>query len=287
MFSKTNLNLNSILWNDATVYKFYEGKYILLYYDLLWKVNKHVKLYEKYILNNINFKLLSKSQKYYFFIVRDKYSKFITCDHNILIYHINLSMDQFYDNNLFIPLQKEVFPNFNVLENNVNLLSDRDLNIKKITIKGFIILYNNELYKLKSKTYTKIKNMISYKNQYIGYLHLYQKNTLSFYSQFLRFSEETLINDSIKTLELDLLQLYYSTKLKKDFLTYDNLSLHYKKILFNIHGIYIQNKNAININQSFIHDYLKKISLNDLILLFVEKSFSCVYVNNLIKKIKN
>ena len=104
------------------------------------------------------------------------------------------------------------------------------------------------------------------------------------------------INNSIRTLSKEILNIYHFTRNKQNSVLYNILSNNYKTILYDIHKIFIyfrkneikENKedkedidlNLSNINVDIIYKYLKKINTDLLINIYIDRT-------ELIKNIKN
>lgn len=294
-------DLKNVLWPIVTVQKYYDCINVILLYDEKWLTvtkDSYDLLFYDTIKNKFNINDLDKDYCYYFNVIHHDHKKLVKYEfEDNVIYHIKTiekitHKEIEYNIDNCPKLFNETFTSYNSMLNNLLLIGERDLSIHRLTMKGYIVRYDNKIVKVKTEAYKMLKNMTPpYKNTYVGYLDLYQKNKLTFYLQFFVKNWNQivlLINNSVKNLSKELSSLYYLTRFKKNIDIHNNLSAHYKKILFNIHGIYIQRKNSTdtnnkNINQYIIYDYLKKIPLNDLILLFCEKSYDDIYITELVE----
>lgn len=132
------------------------------------------------------------------------------------------------------------------------------------------------------------------------YLELYQKDELNKYLPFFakykyRNNIITRLHTAMRTISKEILDLYHFTRHKKNSCIYDILTLQYKTILYNIHGIYIKNKkNNINnkpksyldldfdgdsINIRDVYNYLKTISIQELKQVFCDRIEYCKKYN--------
>jgi hypothetical protein len=153
---------------------------------------------------------------------------------------------------------------------------------------GILAIYKDKdkkehMYKLYDPVYIKLLKITSSKkftsniNQF--YIELYQKNDLTlFLTHHTRFSNDVLfrVNTSFRTLSNNILNIYHGTRNKKNIIIHDKLTDSYKKIIHDIHNIYIINKQnddefGINVKSINVHDIyylLKSIDVEFLILLY-------------------
>jgi hypothetical protein len=141
---------------------------------------------------------------------------------------------------------------------------------------------NKHMYKLYNPVYKKLLKLTSSKkfsmniNQF--YIELYQKNNLTlFLSHYTSFGNDITyrVNLSFKTLSNNILNLYHATRNKKNTYVYENLTDAYKKIIFEIHGVYITNKHNddefAGSRSMTVHDIyylLKSIDIDFLVRLY-------------------
>lgn len=288
---------NKFNWNMVNIYKYYESdNIILLYNNDKWNIisNKNINSTENCNLFNnndkLNFNLLDKEYCYFFEMLNHndnnkiiKYSEKLNYPH---IYHIK-TIKKYTLENININIKeiikkpKEQFKSLRHLLNITDLINTRSFEDKTITLKGYIIYYDNNYYKIKLTLYNELKNMINfeYDNQYLKYLELYKNNNLTYYLQFVDNNPQkiiNLINNSIKNLSKELTNLYFLTRFKNNPDIYHNLTNTYKKVIFDIHGIYINNKkndsnNKLNINNQIVHNYLKTLPIQELIMILYDR----------------
>jgi hypothetical protein len=312
-------NLNMIEkseWEDVIVNKYYEGIFIIVLF-----INSKWYIITKKSIRNVDI------ENMFMEIIKDKFS---LTDLNVeYIYHFNMInsgknkrkiVKYGYTPILYLVkvcnkycsedieninvdgidrLLPEKFTSKDILLNNMDLISKRDESIHKITLRGYTIIYKNMYIKLETDVYKRLKDIIPiYKNKYIGYLELYQKNCLTFYLQFFMKNAQTIINMiniTMKTISKEMSTIYFLTRFKQNPIMYQNLTVHYKKIIFNIHGLYISTKNEkyvtkANINCQVIYNYLKTISVQDLVQIFYDReknknilySVDCIYTDKLV-----
>jgi hypothetical protein len=123
--------------------------------------------------------------------------------------------------------------------------------------------------KIQSDTYKKISKLKQSLtgNIYQNYLELYQNGKLVDYlPYFSKYTNEIVhrINMSMKTLSREILNIYHATRKKKNKDLYDILTEQYKKILYSIHGLYINIRKTDFINGHEIDEReSKSITVHD------------------------
>ena len=134
---------------------------------------------------------------------------------------------------------------------------------KKITLEGFNIykVSDNNVVNMKIQThiYQQILNIKpKHVNIHIGYLEMYQENKLKEYLPYLtNYHSEIIhrISMSVRTISKEFLDLYHYLKKNKNSELYNNIPSNYKKVLYKIHGIYIDSrKNDFNNTSSIINN---------------------------------
>lgn len=147
-------------------------------------------------------------------------------------------------------INKINFNNITELIENLNQLSYDNMSIKKITLEGYNVYNFNdnnlELYKLQTHIYQQVLNTKpKYLNIHQGYLELYQENKLKEYlPYFTNYHSEIThrISMSVRTISKEFLDIYHFLKKSKKPELYNNIPNTYKKILYKIHGIYIDSR---------------------------------------------
>lgn len=309
--------LNSIKWDNVVVNYIYPGLNIYLYYyDDKWELISETSLNYKY--NNNEFGTLdiiyeklikridvdSLNKEYYYNIIYQN-NKGKNIVDNCLINNTHddflyVSAFELYTNKYILyeinGLNKIPVLHFSCMHelmSKLEYLSTENKINKKITYSGFHLkIYENnvnlmDVYKF-SELYKKIKENIDInENIYRVYMELYQKNKLSDILPYIsKYSNEIIhrLNVSVKTLSRELLNIYHMTRKKKHKELYILLPDLYKKILYGIHGVYINSrrKDIINREQQdydesksiTIHDvyyYVKDLTSYQLIQLFKER----------------
>jgi hypothetical protein len=147
--------------------------------------------------------------------------------------------------------------------NSLDAISKNNEDNLSVTSEGFVLkLYQGEikkspftLFKLQTKIYqelTKLKPNNNNINQI--YLELYQKDQLTKFIPYItKFNAEIIkrIHVSVTNLADEFLSLYHLTRRKDNSSLYHKLSYQYKKVLYGLHGMYINNKkNDLNNNNT-------------------------------------
>jgi hypothetical protein len=125
-------------------------------------------------------------------------------------------------------------------------------------------------------------------NIHQSYLELYQTDKLmEFVPYFTKYSTEIIkrIHTSMKNMAKEILDLYHSTRKKKNGQVYAKLTDQYKKVLYDLHGIYIQqrrddfvdgeqdsDKIAKSINVHNVYHYIKSLPPRELRQLYFDRT---------------
>lgn len=177
---------------------------------------------------------------------------------------------------------------------------------KKLINAGFIIKYKGMNYIYPNKLYDKINNLILNTlttdhtiNVNRVYLDLYKSDNLNFAINYLSLYPSDIIkriNQSFKTLAKEYLNLYHLTREKAHPEIYNQLNATNKKILFNLHKLFINTRNEEfnfrkkddddddyidkkSVNVDSVYKFIKRLSLDILEEIYLNR-------NNLIKEIK-
>lgn len=159
--------------------------------------------------------------------------------------------------------------------------NELDSKYKRITGEGYVIRhylgekFNSPFITLKLQTpiyqmITKLKPNMS--NMYQCFLEMYQKDVLSECLPYFNvYGTDTIkrIHRSIVNQSKEVHNLYHLTRNKKNENIYNLLSGQYKKCLYDIHGLYLANKQKITISD--VYNYLKKLSPYELRQLYVDR----------------
>jgi hypothetical protein len=238
------------------------------------------------------------------------------CDNNTNLIDDNLLIEPKFDKFIKISEKKIYFSCFDELLLSLDTLNNDCILNKNINYYGYHIKIkiNNKYICcfLQSDIYNNLKTFVpQHKNQHINFLELYQYNRLNNILPFLyKYPYDVLrrINSSLKIISKELLNIYHITRKKKNSNLYDILPVIYKKILFNLHNIYVDqkyknqklknynhdhddyddddddyhnffiNKKCITID--IVYNYIKNIKNNELLIIFRDR-------NTLLNNIKN
>jgi hypothetical protein len=182
--------------------------------------------------------------------------------------------------------------NIDDIVTNLNKISHEDLINKKLSKVGYRIYKQLEkeilIYDIQTPIYHQISNLLPKNmNMYQGFLELYQNNKLKEYiSYFTNYPHEIVnrLNQSLRTISKEILNIYHATRKKQNKEIYDELPETFKRVLYNIHGIYIDTRktnfdegkeinklNSLSISFHDIYYYLKSISFIQLRDIFFER----------------
>lgn len=170
----------------------------------------------------------------------------------------------------------------------INNISYENMCNKRITHEGFKVYVNNCVCKIETNIYQQVKNIRPINpNIHQGYLELYQQNKLKEYlPYFTKYYSDVIhrLNSSLKTLSKELLNLYHLTRRRREKQIYDHLPETYCRLLYEIHGVYIDaRKNDFvdgeeidildtkNISVHEIYHYLKSLHFSVLKQLYFDR----------------
>ena len=323
--------LNKVDWKQVVVQPCYEGTMLLVYHhnnkwyistrrcldssNSKWVKNKSYKeMFYEAIEGKMKLDDLNKNYCYHFILVYYKNRNIVSYS-NLgkeykEVYHAmtteKYTLKEVVENNLSEKILTVDTLQFNNLESVItSLLETNERNIRntKISTEGYIFkVYEGELYKspftilkIQTQIYQKlIKMKPNNSNIYQSCLELYQKDKLlEFLPYFSSIANGGIqrYNKAMRTISREILDLYHCTRQKRNPEIYYNLTDEYRKVLYNIHGVYIElrdndykkndNYNKIvtntgsyngsttyssmrSINVHNVYHYLKKISGKEL-----------------------
>lgn len=314
-FIKFNKNsINDIKWDAVNVYKLYECKHIAIFsHNSTWNIFDKADINNDFLLKILDIIPTSKLDHNYiynFIYLQNSQYSIIKYDNTInnlsknnsptqnrklsmglMLFRktnlndntniINISDFDYDDLNM---IKNEIFKNRESLDNTLRIISARDEEIKKITLRGYIIEYNGSWIKLETAIYKKLKVVIKgvshFSNIYAAYLKLFKDNLFTFYSHFYTKNPVIIVNilsNSLKALSNEVLSLYFITRGRQNPELYESLSYVYKQTLFNIHGKYIEAKTnsyqSVNktVNYYTVHSYLKDLEISLLICMIRDR----------------
>ena len=218
-----------------------------------------------YNSNNKYFYLLSDPSNYLINVTECRNIELFYCDVN----NKNIKMN--YDN--YLEITEENFIK--------NCKEFMNLNNSLLYL---CIFYSDEILFSIEIVDDDIKNYLFFHSEeelYLKYIEIYTNNKFYKIGSYLsKYFEKTLhlIDDSFKTLSKEILNIYHLTRNKKNNNLYSKFKLVYKKILYDIHKIYIELKKndideikKISIGINNINIYLKSLSSENIKELLIER----------------
>lgn len=318
--------LKQFEWNKLVIQKCYEGTMILLFHHndkwyvctrrcidsskSFWIKNKsYSDMFYECAEGKMNIDELDKNLTYHFILIHYRNKNIVT--YNNLgeeyreLYHVmttekgTLKEVQYNISGNIKIIAHDQFNNLEEIEAYLKHISNIDEKRKRVSSEGLIIrAYHGEVYnspftiiKLQTEIYQKLMK-IKPNNSCDAQIHLalYQKDKLAEYlPYFSNFGAEIInrINKSIKNLSVEILDLYFLTRNKKNPAIYNNLTEGYKKVLYSLHKIYIENRrndfvNGLEVkrdnhhitwsmNVHVVYKYIKYLPENDLRQLFYDR----------------
>lgn len=202
------------------------------------------------------------------------------------------------------------FQNVEEMLNNLKTNNDRDVASKNITTEGYAMkIYSDSnkqgkfiIGKLQTEIYRYIMNSKpNVQNVYQIYLEFYKQDKLTELLPYFYKGKNSIvlkIHNSMKILTKEMLELYHMTRNKRNEALYELMPKIYKKVLYDLHGLYIKNKkgdeqenvnyeltptntitdekqldNKLNksINIHDVYNFLKTMPLKQIIKIFQER----------------
>lgn len=281
-------------WSNVVVNNCHEGTFMLVYYHgdrwhtstrrcldankSYWIKNKSFgDLFED--ARRFNYDELDKSLCYHFILVHYLNKNIVAVGpYEKKLYHImttrkyTLEEVDYKINNV----DYDVKLSFNSLDhllytlNNISVTNEAQ---QLVMTEGYILRYydnngNFTVLKIQSGIYKKLL-LIKPNNSNIDqiFLELYQKDKLvEFMPYFTNYGKQVLhrINASFRQISSEVFNVYHMTRSKKNEELYNKLPGIYKKVLYSLHGLFI-NENIKNgnkdmsINVHVVYNYLKNM----------------------------
>lgn len=190
-----------------------------------------------------------------------------------------------------IPIEDIDVNSVDEMKAKLNSISATDDAVKNITTEGYMIkVYNNKektgefiQFKVQTDLYQRILKIKPNNNNIDQiYLELYQKDLLAeFIPYFTKFGNNIIkrIDNAVKTLAREILDIYHDTRQKKNGELYKALKVAYKKTLYELHGKYMEYRSADvktgvvskSISVHDVYHYLKRSDPQHLRNLFYER----------------
>lgn len=233
--------------------------------DSYWVKNVSYKeMFEEAIQDRFTYDDLDKDNCYFFVLLHYK--------NRNLINYSNLGYEVMYKDIIHIMTTKKYtseevdftindkvkksstihFSNLSELLDDLDYVSKDNRAKKTITTEGYILRYYHgevkksdfTVLKLQTKLYQElIKVKPNNSNLHMIYLELYQKDRLTeFLPYFSKYNTDIIrrINNSMRTVAQELLDIYHGTRQQNNPEVYKSLKEHYKKSLYDLHGIFIR-----------------------------------------------
>jgi len=298
--NKYLIEINEYDFNSKIICLFYYREQWIITYDNNISVlserggiveNIICELYENKILDTDK---LNTQLSYWFILKHNSLRKIGYCYDEYQPPTINLLRVSGKEGDIGIDDKKKI--NFSCMDQliiSLNTMGCGETVNKRINICGYNIrIYHSDTYYqfgLRTNTYNKINELISDSNQYKLYLKLYQQDILNEILPYIHKYHIDIIkriNVAFRTLSKEIVNIYHLTRKKQNVLLYEQLTPIYKKILFDLHKIYVVGKHSEytrsesedndsyekkSISVNIVYNYLKSSQSNDVIQLFFDR----------------
>jgi hypothetical protein len=305
--------INDTNWDNIEITKYcLESKHICIfnnnknwYYvirgdNTLTKLESGGDIYGNFCLN---LNELNSDHVYHFLLKHKNFRKIGYCGDNyenslslLWVCDKNLNLVSYTENITLAPREKVYyFSCLDELTTSLEIMSNNTIVSKSLIFGGYFIKILSPdktryiLCALMSDIYKYILSVLpKYSNQYVNYLQLYQHNNLGEVLQYLhKYPTDVIrrINMSIKTLSKEILNIYHLTRKKQNSNLYDCLAQSYKKVLYDLHKIYVNQKyegfiiksdeiliEKKSISVDIVYNYLKSLSCENLLQIFIDRS---------------
>lgn len=276
--------------------------------------NSYYDMFQEAMKGVFTFDELNKHHCYHFVLIHSKNKNIVSYswlgkDYAELLhvmttekYTLDEVSDEINEKVRFVEEEQTNFSSLEELQKELTRQNDLDIKYQKITNEGYILRYyfgevHNSPFvnmKLQTEIYEKIAKMKP-NNSNINqcFLELYQKDKLGeFLPFFTRYGGEVVkrINNSLKNISKEILEIYHATRNKKNEELYSLLTGVYKKCVYEIHGLYIKNRkgdfnndndnnsnnnNELPVNRAInvydVYNYLKGLQANDLRQIYYDR----------------
>ena len=272
---------NVVNWSDCKVYEAIDGTQIrLYYYDDEWNVtttrcinaktsswNYMKSFYELY--NDVKVDVTNLNKDYtYTFILKHIENRIVSKITKNELIHIhtrnNKTFEEVDENieNIKQPIKFE-YENYEDLK--------KDLKNSTIDTRGYVIHYENKKYLIETDEYKYVKELKgNHRNITYQYIDLVRKNKYDEYLEY--YPEKKILFDSVKS-ELTglsiLLHDYYMKKNIKKEIKFNDIPVHLRKIIYNVHSIHINERKIIT--RDIIYEYLHEQSPGYVINILKQK----------------
>ncbi len=317
------VNASKVDWSNVVIQKCYEGTMLLVFNhngkwyvstrrcinseESTWVRNKSYReMFDEAMDGKLDFSSLDPSLVYHFVLIHYKNKNIVNYsdlgEEYKEIFHI-LTTEKYTMNEVDFKVngvqkvEEEKFSSIDSLLDTLSGISQQNEYQHKITTEGYVLrIYDGEKYKsrfcvakLQTDIYqTLMKMKPNNNNIYQSYLELYQKNKLTeFLPYFSKFNTELTkrIHTAMRNVAKEILDLYHCTRQKKNPKIYNDLTEQYKKVLYGLHGLYIQHRKhdfadssdsngklSKSINVHDVYHFLKNLPPHELRQVFYERT---------------
>lgn len=276
-----DFNEEDVNWSDCKVYEAIDGTQIrLYYYDDEWTVtttrcinaissswNYMKSFYELY--NDVEVDVTNLNKEYtYTFILKHIENRIVSKITKNELIHIHTRNNKTFEEvdekieNIKQPILLE-YENYEDLK--------RDLKNSTIDTRGYVIHYGNKKYLIETDEYKYVKELKgNHRNITYQYIDLVRKNKYDEYLEY--YPEKKILFDSVKSQLTGLsilLHNYYMKKNIKKEIKFNDIPVHLRKIIYNLHSIHINERKIIT--RDIIYEYLHEQSPGYVINILKQK----------------
>ena len=214
----------------------------------------------------IDYELLNKDYTYTFILkhIENRIVSSVTKNELIHIHTRNNKTLEEVDVDIKVPKPRKFhFVSFDDFITDINKLDFEN--------KGYVVKFSNKRYMFQSKEYEEVRDLKgNHLNINYNYLELLKNNKLD---DFLDYFPEFQIKfqsviQKIDDLGLTLHDLYIQKNVKKE-ITLNDVFKDYRKILYNLHGIYINEKTVIT--KEVVSNYIYELPIGYIVRLLKVK----------------
>ena len=291
LLNSTNVNTLIDNWKDCNVYTNYIGNYTIFFIHnntKFYSYKYNIKLFENSNISTfINSEIFTDKPVHK--IVYYYKNKHIVCfnNHNIIDKKVYSLDEKIHNFNNYDDLEDEFYKNIKYQEE-----------YKKLTDAGYIICYKENNYVLLNTIYSKIINLLpNYTNITKIFLDLYKNDLLNQVINYMSIYPQDIIkriNLSVKTVSKEYLNIYHLTRKKGNPQLYEKLNMYDKKILYDLHTIFINTrKNEYIINEEFadkkslnvdiVYKYIKNINIDILEQIYLNRDELMLNTKNILQ----
>lgn len=316
--------LPDVFDENVTVGLSYEGTMVtLLHHDDKWHITTRrcLDAYKSIWIHNLSFgeifdqaidglftlDELNPEYVYQFIILDHRNKRLISYDHLFGHNYSTVVHSSTFRKGQFVPLdgivindkvhtaEKLKFDTLDDMLNELRKLEKRDRDSCTIKTEGFIIRLRSSsgeyaIHSVQTKLYEVINKYCSHNNVNKTYLHMYQKGMLASCGKYITNHPKDIlsrVDNSFKTMSKEISNIYHNTRRHANKELYNSLPGSYKSILFDLHGIFINNKkHELNEDDSDpkmavptgsikfydVYQFLKKIPFSHLERLYYDRS---------------